>query len=37
VRAGLRAAGLQAVRAIAYDSVGTIEYLVSGDAFYFLE
>jgi acetyl-CoA/propionyl-CoA carboxylase biotin carboxyl carrier protein len=37
VRAGLRAAGLQAARAIAYDSVGTIEYLVSGDAFYFLE
>jgi acetyl-CoA/propionyl-CoA carboxylase biotin carboxyl carrier protein len=37
VRAGLRAAGLQAARTIAYDSVGTIEYLVSGGAFYFLE
>ena len=37
VREGLRAAGIQAARAIAYDSVGTIEYLVSGDAFYFLE
>ena len=37
VRDGLRAAGVQAARAIAYDSVGTIECLVSGDAFYFLE
>jgi acetyl-CoA/propionyl-CoA carboxylase biotin carboxyl carrier protein len=37
VREGLRTAGVQAARAIAYDSVGTIEYLVSGDAFYFLE
>ncbi|HZX68459.1 MAG TPA: biotin/lipoyl-containing protein, partial [Candidatus Elarobacter sp.] len=37
VREGLRAAGLQAARAIAYDSVGTIECLVSGNAFYFLE
>jgi acetyl-CoA/propionyl-CoA carboxylase biotin carboxyl carrier protein len=37
VRAGLRAAGVQAAKAIAYDSVGTIECLVSGDAFYFLE
>ncbi len=37
VREGLRAAGVQAARAIAYDSVGTIECLVSGDAFYFLE
>ena len=37
VRAGLRAAGVQAARAIGYDSVGTIECLVSGDAFYFLE
>ena len=36
VRAGLRAAGVQAARAIGYDSVGTIECLVSGDAFYFL-
>jgi len=37
VRAGLRAAGVQAARSIGYDSVGTIECLVSGDAFYFLE
>ena len=33
----LREAGLQAARAIAYDSVGTIETLVSGDEFFFLE
>jgi acetyl-CoA/propionyl-CoA carboxylase biotin carboxyl carrier protein len=37
VRDGLRAAGVQAAKAIAYDSVGTIECLVSGEAFYFLE
>ncbi|HEV2644620.1 MAG TPA: acetyl-CoA carboxylase biotin carboxylase subunit, partial [Candidatus Elarobacter sp.] len=37
VREGLRAAGVQAAKAIAYDSVGTIECLVSNDAFYFLE
>ena len=37
VRAGLRAAGIQAARAIGYDSAGTIECLVSGDEFYFLE
>ncbi len=37
VRDGLRAAGVQAAKAIGYDSVGTIECLVSGDAFYFLE
>jgi acetyl-CoA/propionyl-CoA carboxylase biotin carboxyl carrier protein len=37
VREGLRKAGVQAARAIGYDSVGTIECLVSGDAFYFLE
>jgi len=37
VREDLRAAGVQAAKAIAYDSVGTIECLVSGDAFYFLE
>jgi acetyl-CoA/propionyl-CoA carboxylase, biotin carboxylase, biotin carboxyl carrier protein len=37
VRAGLRAAGVQAAKAIGYDSAGTIECLVSGDAFYFLE
>ncbi|HVA27080.1 MAG TPA: acetyl-CoA carboxylase biotin carboxylase subunit [Candidatus Baltobacteraceae bacterium] len=34
---GLRDAGLRAARAIAYDSVGTIECLVSGDEFFFLE
>ncbi len=37
VRDGMRAAGVQAARAIGYDSAGTIECLVSGDAFYFLE
>jgi acetyl-CoA/propionyl-CoA carboxylase biotin carboxyl carrier protein len=37
VRSGLRAAGVQAAKAIGYDSVGTIECLVSGEAFYFLE
>jgi acetyl-CoA/propionyl-CoA carboxylase biotin carboxyl carrier protein len=37
VRAGLRAAGIAAARAIAYDSVGTIECLVAGSAFFFLE
>ncbi|MDB5094693.1 MAG: acetyl-/propionyl-CoA carboxylase subunit alpha [Candidatus Eremiobacteraeota bacterium] len=37
VREGMRAAGVQAARAIGYDSAGTIECLVSGDAFYFLE
>lgn len=33
----LREAGIRAARAIAYDSVGTIESLVSGDEFFFLE
>lgn len=33
----LREAGLKASRAIEYDSVGTIECLVSGNDFYFLE
>lgn len=33
----LREAGLRAAKAIRYDSVGTIETLVSGDDFYFLE
>jgi acetyl-CoA/propionyl-CoA carboxylase biotin carboxyl carrier protein len=33
----LREAGLRAAKAIGYDSVGTIETLVSGDQFYFLE
>ncbi len=37
VRRELRETGLKASRAIEYDSVGTIEYLVSGDDFYFLE
>ena len=37
VRAAMRAAGLRAAEAIAYDSAGTIECLVTGDEFYFLE
>jgi acetyl-CoA/propionyl-CoA carboxylase biotin carboxyl carrier protein len=37
LRAKLRAAGIRAARAIDYDSVGTIETLVSGDEFFFLE
>jgi acetyl-CoA/propionyl-CoA carboxylase biotin carboxyl carrier protein len=37
VRSGLREAGLRAARAIGYDSVGTIETLVAGDEFFFLE
>lgn len=37
VRDSLREAGVRAARAIAYDSVGTIETLVSGDDFFFLE
>ena len=37
VRVALRDAGVRAARAIGYDSVGTIECLVSGGAFYFLE
>ncbi len=37
VRSGIRDAGIRAARAIAYDSVGTIEFLVEGEAFYFLE
>ncbi|GAC1303722.1 MAG: acetyl-CoA carboxylase biotin carboxylase subunit [Vulcanimicrobiaceae bacterium] len=37
VRARLREAGLRAARAIGYDSVGTIETLVVGDEFFFLE
>ncbi|HYZ15523.1 MAG TPA: acetyl-CoA carboxylase biotin carboxylase subunit [Candidatus Acidoferrum sp.] len=37
VRDGLRDAGIRAARAIAYDSAGTIECLVSGDDFFFLE
>jgi len=37
VRRALRDAGVRAAQAIRYDSVGTIECLVSGDEFYFLE
>ena len=37
VRDGLRAAGVKAAQAIRYDSAGTIECLVSGDEFFFLE
>jgi acetyl-CoA/propionyl-CoA carboxylase, biotin carboxylase, biotin carboxyl carrier protein len=37
VRAGLRTAGIAAAKAIAYDSVGTIECLVAGGEFFFLE
>jgi acetyl-CoA/propionyl-CoA carboxylase, biotin carboxylase, biotin carboxyl carrier protein len=37
VRAAMREAGVRAAKAIGYDSVGTIEWLVAGDAFYFLE
>ncbi|PZR59449.1 MAG: carbamoyl phosphate synthase [Candidatus Meridianibacter frigidus] len=37
VRDAMRAAGVQAAQTIGYDSAGTIECLVSGDRFYFLE
>jgi len=37
VRKGMREAGVRAAQAIGYDSVGTIECLVSGSEFYFLE
>ena len=37
VREGIREAGIRAAKAIGYDSAGTIEWLVSGEAFYFLE
>jgi acetyl-CoA/propionyl-CoA carboxylase biotin carboxyl carrier protein len=37
VRNGMREAGIRAARAIGYDSVGTIECLVAGDEFFFLE
>ncbi len=37
LRRRMRAAAVAAARAIAYDSVGTIECLVAGDDFYFLE
>jgi acetyl-CoA/propionyl-CoA carboxylase biotin carboxyl carrier protein len=37
LRRKMRAAAIRAAHAIRYDSVGTVECLVSGDAFYFLE
>jgi acetyl-CoA/propionyl-CoA carboxylase biotin carboxyl carrier protein len=37
VRRGMQAAGLRAVAAIGYDSAGTLEFLVSGNEFFFLE
>ncbi len=37
VRERLREAGVRAAKAIRYDSVGTIETLVAGDEFFFLE
>jgi acetyl-CoA/propionyl-CoA/long-chain acyl-CoA carboxylase, biotin carboxylase, biotin carboxyl carrier protein len=37
VREGMREAGIRAAKAIGYDSVGTIECLVSGNDFFFLE
>jgi acetyl-CoA/propionyl-CoA carboxylase biotin carboxyl carrier protein len=37
VRERLREAGIRAAQAIRYDSVGTIETLVAGDEFFFLE
>jgi acetyl-CoA/propionyl-CoA/long-chain acyl-CoA carboxylase, biotin carboxylase, biotin carboxyl carrier protein len=37
VRAAMREAGIRAAKAIGYDSTGTMECLVAGDSFYFLE
>jgi acetyl-CoA/propionyl-CoA carboxylase biotin carboxyl carrier protein len=37
VREGIREAGIRAAKAIGYDSAGTIEWLVSGEEFFFLE
>jgi acetyl-CoA/propionyl-CoA carboxylase biotin carboxyl carrier protein len=37
VRRAMRDAGLRAAKAIGYDSAGTIECLVTGDEFFFLE
>lgn len=37
VRQKIREAGIKAAQAISYDSVGTIECLVAGDDFFFLE
>jgi acetyl-CoA carboxylase, biotin carboxylase subunit len=37
VRTQIRAAAVTAARAIGYRSVGTVEFLLDGDAFYFME
>ncbi len=37
VRQGIRKAGIRAAQSIGYDSVGTVEFLVAGDEFFFLE
>ena len=37
VRAQMRQAAVQAARAIGYHSVGTVEFLLDGDRFYFME
>jgi acetyl-CoA carboxylase biotin carboxylase subunit len=37
LRARIREAAVQAARAIEYDSLGTIEFLLDGDRFYFME
>ncbi|HEY1867197.1 MAG TPA: acetyl-CoA carboxylase biotin carboxylase subunit [Candidatus Cybelea sp.] len=37
VRAAMRDAGIRAAQAIGYDSAGTMECLVAGESFYFLE
>jgi acetyl-CoA/propionyl-CoA carboxylase, biotin carboxylase, biotin carboxyl carrier protein len=37
LRRSMRAAAIRAAKAIGYDSVGTIECLVAGESFYFLE
>lgn len=37
VRQGIREAGIRAAQSIGYDSAGTVEFLVAGDEFFFLE
>ena len=37
VRVAMREAGVRAAEAVGYDSAGTIEFLVAGENFYFLE
>ncbi len=37
VRRGVREAGIRAAQSIGYDSAGTVEFLVAGDEFFFLE